>query len=197
MLQLFHKILCSKNFFNFLIIINFWGTLYGFYWYFGQFAETPVYFWPFVANSPLSVLYVLLVLILFRLGRRFSFLEGLAYFGLIKHGLWTVAIITHYQLAGHIYPENFLLWFGHAGMALQAALLWYRFGLALSLRQAVAISAWYFFDDYLDYVVGIHPRVDPVISFVAIRSLAVGFTIVLSAIILYTALRQRKPGCQG
>ncbi len=192
MRQLFDKTLSSSWFLDALIIINFFGTLYGFYWYFGQFAETPVYFWPFVANSPLSVLYVLIVLILFRTGRRFSLLEGLAYFGLIKHGLWTVAVITQYQLTGNIYPENFFLWFGHAGMALQAVLLWYRFGLPLSIPQAAAVTSWYFFNDYLDYVVGIHPRVDPVISFASIRNLAVGYTAVLSVIILTAAIRRRK-----
>lgn len=191
MRQLFYETIGRRWFLTALIVINFSGTLYGFYWYRGQFAETPVYLWPFVANSPLSVLYILTVLILFRMGRRFGLLEGLAYFGLIKHGLWTVAVITQYQLAGNIYPENFFLWFGHAGMALQAVLLWYRFGLPLTVLQAAAVSAWYFFNDYLDYVVGIHPWVDPVISFVTIRNLAVGYTAVLSVIILTTAIRWR------
>ncbi|MBS4023204.1 MAG: DUF1405 domain-containing protein [Dethiobacter sp.] len=192
MRKLLSSLINSSWFFNSLLFINFFGTIYGFYWYESQFAVTPLYFWPFVANSPLSVLYIFIVLILFKQRKRSAFWEGLAYFGLIKHGLWTVVIVTVNHLAGNIYPENFLLWFGHAGMALQAVLFWYYFGLPLSLFQAAAISGWYIFNDYLDYVVGIHPYVDPVVSIVMIRNMAVSFTAVLSALYLFTALRRKN-----
>jgi uncharacterized membrane protein YpjA len=179
-------------FYNALLLINFFGTIYGFYWYAGQFAATPLYLWPFVANSPLSVLYFFIVLVLITMGKRSPFWEGLAYFGLIKHGLWTVVIITIYQLAGNIYPENFLLWFGHALMALQAVLFWYYFGLPISLLQAAAISGWYLFNDYLDYVVGIYPYVDPIISAALLRNLALSYTATLTILYFLTALRREK-----
>ena len=100
---------------------------------------------------------------------------------------------TLYHLGGNYYPENFFLWFGHASMAMQAVLFWYYFGLPLSLGQAVAISGWYIFNDYLDYVVGIFPWVDTtVVSVAVIRNLAVTYTLVLTVIFLYTALHHRS-----
>jgi uncharacterized membrane protein YpjA len=192
MRKILHSIFSSTWFYVALLIINFFGTLYGFYWYRSQFITTPVYLWPFVPNSPLAVLYFFVVLILMLKRKRSSFWEGLAYFGLIKHGLWTVAIITLYHLAGNYYPENFFLWFGHGSMALQAVLFWYYYGLPLSLGQAAAISGWYIFNDYLDYVVGIYPWVDTaVVSVTVIRNLAVTYTLVLTVLFLCTALKHR------
>lgn len=184
----------NRWFFSALLVINFFGALYGFWWYRDQFAATPVYMWPFVPNSPLAVLYFFLVLILFLRQKRFAALEGLAYFGLIKHGMWTVAIISLYQLRGFHYPENIFLWAGHLGMALQAVLFWIYFGLPLRFSQAAAIAAWYFFNDFLDYVVGIHPRVDTAaVSVETVRTLAVGYSIILAAIYLYSAARYPFP----
>lgn len=186
---LFHNHL----FFYSLLIINFFGTLYGFYWYYPQFAETPVYLWLFVPNSPITVMYFFIVLVLILYKKRSAFWEGLAYFGLIKHGLWTVVIITLYELSGRSDPENFMLWFGHGCMALQAILFWTYFGLPLRFSQAMGISAWYVLNDYLDYVVGIHPRVDAsVVSIPTIRALALSYTLVLTIIYLYTAWRHSK-----
>lgn len=176
-----------------LLVINFLGTIYGFWWYRGQFAETPLYLWPFVPNSPLSVLYILIALLFFKNKKRSPFWEAMAYFGLIKHGLWTVAIITVYHFTGRAYPENFLLWTGHLGMALQAVLFWAYYGLPLSYPLAAGISLWYFFNDYLDYVVGIHPRVDTgAISVAAIRGLALTYSVVLALTYLYTAWRHHS-----
>ncbi len=193
MRKFLQKFFLSAWFYNALLLINIYGTLYGFYWYAGQFSATPLYFWPFVANSPLAVLYIFIVIALLKLGRRSVFLEGMAYFGLIKHGLWTVFIVTVYQLQGNIYPENYLLLSGHAAMALQGILFWHYFGLPLSFPQAAAISAWYIFNDYLDYVVGIYPRVDlTVVSFATIRNMALTYTAVLTILYFLSALKTYK-----
>lgn len=190
MRRLLQPFLENKLFIYGLLVINFFGTAYGFYWYSGQFVETPLYFWPFVPNSPLSSLWFFFVLLLILKKRRAPFLEGLAYVGLIKHGLWTVVIVSAYGLSGLLYAENYLLWFGHAGMALQAVLFWYYFGLPLLYTQAAAISGWYLFNDYLDYVVGIYPRVDTtIISLAVVRGFAFGFTITLTILCFYTAWR--------
>lgn len=191
--KILHPIFRSTWFYAALLFSNFFGTLYGFYWYRGQFITTPVYLWPFVPNSPLTVLYFFIVLTLLVRRKRSTFWEGLAYFGLIKHGLWTVAIITMYQLAGNYYPENFLLWFGHGAMALQAVLFWYYYGLPISLGQVAAISGWYIFNDYLDYGVGIFPWVDTaIISVAVLRNMAVTYTVVLTVLFLCTSLRHRS-----
>ncbi|MDW7651650.1 MAG: DUF1405 domain-containing protein [Bacillota bacterium] len=193
MRQYLRPFLSNRYFFYALLLVNFFGTLYGFWWYKGQFAATPPYLWLFVANSPLSVMYFFIVLVLFLYKKRSTFWEGLAYFGLIKHGLWTVAIITIYELAGRTSPDNFLLWFGHGLMALQAVLFWIYYGLPLRFSHAAGISAWYLFNDYLDYVVGIHPRVDTtVIPVSTIRTLAITYSIILTLLYLHTAWHHQR-----
>lgn len=193
MRKLLHPVFRSNWFYIVLLFNNLFGTLYGFYWYLDQITTSPVYMWPFIPNSPLTVLYFFIVLILLIRKKRSPFMEGLAYFGLIKHGLWTVAIVTLYQMGANYFPENLMLWFGHAYMALQAILFWYYFGLPLSLGQAVAISGWYIFNDYLDYVVGIFPWVDTgVVSVAFIRNMAVTYTLALTVLFLCTALKHRS-----
>lgn len=178
-----------------LLAGNISGALYGFYWYAGQFAVTPFFLWPFVPNSPLAVLYFTLSLLFLRRGRRSPLFEGLAYFGLIKHGSWTVAIIILYWLAGSSRPDNLWLLAGHAVMALQAVLAWHYFGLPLTPRQAAAVSAWYLFDDYLDYVVGIHPWIDQsLVSIAEVRTVALALSIVLTAAYLLSSRHKRIRG---
>lgn len=178
----------SRLFFFSLLAINFFGTLYGFWWYRNHFMASPYYMWPFVPNSPLTVLYFFIVLVLFLQNKRSTFWEGLAYFGLIKHGLWTVAIITLYHFAGDRSPDNFMLWAGHAGMALQAVLFWVYYGLPLRFSHAVGIAGWYLFNDYLDYVIGIHPYVNTsLIDIGTVRGISLTYSVVLTAIFFYTA----------
>jgi uncharacterized membrane protein YpjA len=188
-----NKLFSWRPFFYILLAINLYAAIYGFWWYRHQFAETPYILWPFVPNSPIPVLYFFFVLIFLLRGKRSPLLEGLAYFGLIKHGLWTVAIITVYQLTGRIYPENFMLWGGHLAMAIQAVLFWTYYGLPLTFPIASIIAGWYFFNDYLDYVVGIYPRVDTAaISVASIRTLALTYSAVLTIAFFYTAWRRKR-----
>jgi uncharacterized membrane protein YpjA len=174
-----------------LLVGNISGTLYGFYWYAGQFAVTPLFLWLFVPNSPLAVLYFTLSLLFLRRGCRSPLLEGLAYFGLIKHGSWTSIIIILYWLAGSSRPDNLWLLAGHGVMVLQAILAWHYFGLPLTTRQAVAVSAWYLFDDYLDYVIGIHPWIDQsLVSITVVRTVALTLSVSLTAAYLLASHRK-------
>ncbi len=117
----------------------------------------------------------------------------MAYFGLIKHGLWTVAIISTYYLTGRTHPENILLWAGHLAMAMQAVLFWLYFGLPLTYPMAGEIAGWYLFDDFLDYVIGIHPYIDTsAISLATVGGLAVTYSAILTGAYLFTAWRHKK-----
>ncbi|MBS3885903.1 MAG: DUF1405 domain-containing protein [Dethiobacter sp.] len=180
-------------FFYILLAANFFGSLYGFWWYRHQFMETNYLLWLFVPNSPMAILYFFFALLFFLRGKRSVFWEGLAYFGLIKHGLWTVAIITSYYFAGHTHPENILLWAGHLAMALQAVLFWLYYGLPLTYPLAAGIAGWYLFDDFLDYVVGIHPYIDTsAISLTAVRGFAVTYSVLLAGAYFFTAWRHKN-----
>jgi uncharacterized membrane protein YpjA len=182
-----------QPFFYVLLAVNLYGAVYGFWWYRSQFALTPVYLWPFVPNSPLAVFYFIIVLLYLLQGKRTPFWEGMAYFGLIKHGLWTVAIIWAYELAGRSDPENIFLWSGHLGMALQAVLFWAYYGLHPSYLLATGITGWFMFNDYLDYVTGIYPGVDTsVIGFTTVRALALAYTVILGAGYFYFAWRRSR-----
>lgn len=191
-------LLTRKPLLYLLIAVNLYGAVYGYWWYRRQFAQTPLYLWLFVPNSPLPVTYFLVVLVLFLRRRRSPFWEGLACFGLIKHGLWTVAIISVYHFTGRIYPENIFLWTGHLGMALQALLFWYAFGLHLSLPLAAGISGWYLFNDYLDYGVGIHPAVDTAaISLAAVAAMSLIYSAILTIAYIISARKTQKRSRYG
>lgn len=191
--KLLNLLFSWRPFFYVLLILNFFGALYGFWWYRGQLQETHYLLWPFVPNSPLAVLYFFIALLFFLHGKRSVFWEGLAYFGLIKHGLWTVAIITAYKLAGHTNLENILLWTGHFGMALQAMLFWTYYGRPLSYPLAAGIVSWYLFNDFLDYIVGIHPQVDTsVINLTTVQGFAITYSLLLAGAYLFAAWRHRK-----
>ncbi|MCR3923544.1 MAG: DUF1405 domain-containing protein, partial [Firmicutes bacterium] len=193
MRHLFKSLFDARIFYIILLVINFVGIIWGFWWYRPQFTQTPLYLWLFLPNSPLAVLYFFIVLLLLRKGMRAPLWEGLAYFGLLKHGFWTVVIISIYYLGGSRQFENILLWGGHLGMALQAVIFWIYFGLPLRCSQAITIAGWYFFNDYLDYGVGIYPRVDTTyVSVATIRGLSISFSIIISIIMLISVWKRQK-----
>ena len=58
-----YPILGNRYFLWLLLIVNIFGTIYGYYWYGWQLAETPTIFLPFVPDSPTASLFFVIVLI--------------------------------------------------------------------------------------------------------------------------------------
>lgn len=139
-----------------LIAANLCGTVYGFWWYHEQLRETPVGYWPLVPDSPGSTLLFSLFLVAVARGRRQPLLESVAYASSLKYGLWTPVVWAHFWLVtGEASFESVHLTLSHLGMALEALLF------ARVYRPArpypLVAGAWLVFNDYMDYVRGLHP----------------------------------------
>jgi len=139
-----------------LFIVNLLGTIYGYYWYKQQLLETPLYWWPFVPDSPTASLFFCFVLLAYLLGRKWPLLEAFAGVTLFKYGIWaTVMIIWTGLLGGELYWEHYMLIFSHLGMAVQALLFipYYTF----KAYHLGVVAIWTLSNDVLDYTVGIFP----------------------------------------
>lgn len=178
-----------------LFIVNFLGTIYGYYWYKNQLADTPLHLWPFVPDSPTASLFFTLVLLAFLLGRKWPLLEALAAITLFKYGIWaTVMILWSTALGAPLYFEHYMLMTSHLGMALQAIL--YAGYYSFKLKHLAIAACWTLLNDTLDYTLGIFPWIHrslhPYLGFVA------GFTVSLSVIsillVYFLVLYKRKSG---
>jgi len=147
-------------------VINLVGIVYGFYYYRDQFAGTPWFFWLFVPDSPLAVLWAELALLAYWLKRPSATLEALGYVGNVQVGLWTVYVLLAYApsfgtldfLSGGTLSLNTILLVGHAGMAALALILLE--GLRQRREAGLSRVAWvgiavaityYLVNDALDY----------------------------------------------
>lgn len=162
-----------------LLVVNLLGTIYGFIWYGDQLAETPVFLRPFVPDSPTGSGLFTLVLLTYLMGRHFPVLEALAGITNFKYGVWAVAIIVAgWMLGNEIRWTDIMLIISHAGMAIESV-LYARF-YKLSLLPIGITALWTLNNDFLDYVIPIHPWLpsvlDPYEGFVGL------FTVLLSLI---------------
>ncbi|SMB91513.1 Uncharacterized membrane protein YpjA [Thermanaeromonas toyohensis ToBE] len=145
-----------------LLIINFLGSLYGYYWYYEQLLATPWPWWIFTPDSPLSTSLFTLTLALLLLGKGASVksvkevLGLLACAALIKYGLWAVVVIGDYWIRGaSVTLVEALLFLSHLGMAAQGYLFLRHW--PFYLWQGLLTGAWLILNDYVDYILGWHP----------------------------------------
>lgn len=139
-----------------LVVINLLGSCYGYYWYREQLAATPVYFWPFVPDSPLSTTLLALALLVRQGGAGSLLFQTVAFTASIKYGIWAVLLISHYwQSGGPVALTEGALWLSHLGMAAQGAI--YLRGLRPEPGVILLTGAWMAVNDLLDYGLGLHP----------------------------------------
>lgn len=149
-------LLTHRAFLTLLLIINFLGTIYGYYWYRYQLDITEPKFYIFVPDSPTASLFFCFAIVGWLLGKHFKLMEVLALITLIKYGLWAVVmnLLTLY-VAGDIGIDGWMLVFSHFMMAVQAVLYLpkYRFNFG-----HIAVAAiWTLHNDVIDYVFGQMP----------------------------------------
>ena len=152
--QLFIKgwyLLTHRAFLILILIINFLGTIYGYYWYRYQLASTEPIFFIFVPDSPTASLFFCFAIVGWLLGKNFKLMEVLALITLIKYGLWAVVmnLLTLVE-AGSIGPDGWMLVFSHFMMAVQAVLYLpkYRF----DFWHIIIAAIWTLHNDVIDYV---------------------------------------------
>ncbi len=139
-----------------LVVINLLGAGYGYYWYHEQLAATPVLFWLFVSDSPLSATLFALALLLRGNSPLKLLFQVIAFTAVIKYGLWAIAIITHYwALYGNVGYIEIMLWVSHLGMAAEGII----FLKTLRFERVIGYIAglWMLINDIMDYAARLHP----------------------------------------
>ena len=147
-----------------LFVINFFGTIYGYYWYRFQLAETPWYFYIFVPDSPTASLFFTIFLFVYLQGKKLPLIEALAMITLMKYGIWAVVmnILTLIQDGGLDWT-GYMLIASHGLMAVQALL--YVSLYTFKLRHLVVASIWTLHNDVIDYLYGMMPTYGSLSSF--------------------------------
>lgn len=149
-------LLTHQSFLWLLLLINFLGTIYGYYWYNGQLSQTEAKFYIFVPDSPTASLFFCFVLVAWLMGKNWRLVEALALITLVKYGLWAVVMNLWTNVeSGPIGPLGWMLIGSHFAMAVQAVLYIpkYRFNFI-----HIAIAAiWTLHNDVIDYVFGQMP----------------------------------------
>nr|WP_134698995.1 DUF1405 domain-containing protein [Ammoniphilus sp. YIM 78166] len=147
-----------------LIVINFLGSIYGFYWYKDQLEQTsPVWLRIFVPDSPTGSILFTFFLIALLIGRSIPTLEAFAAVTNFKYGVWAVAVIIGgWAMGGTKQWTDYMLMFSHAGMAIES-LLYAKF-YTIRFRHILAVGIWTTWNDWMDYMLGIHPWLPRVLN---------------------------------
>ncbi|MFC4557373.1 DUF1405 domain-containing protein [Virgibacillus kekensis] len=149
-------ILTDKTFLIGLFIINLLGTLYGYYWYRFQLADTPDIFLIFVPDSPTASLFFTIFLLFFIFGKHVPYIEALAIITLFKYGIWAVVMNLFTLIVdGYIGWVGYMLMISHGAMAVQGLLYapYYR----IKMRHIMFAAVWTLHNDVIDYVFEMMP----------------------------------------
>ncbi|NDI34377.1 DUF1405 domain-containing protein [Chengkuizengella sediminis] len=180
-----------------LFIINFLGTIYGYYWYKNQLiytmSEYSNWFIFVVPDSPtaslfftLSILYLLLDE--YTNSKKRGFLRGiievLGVVTSVKYGIWAVVMIFAAAAQGDAMVwQDWMLTVSHLGMAAEAILFIRFFGF--KLIHIVPVAIWTLFNDFVDYKYYVFPWLPNELEddLLAIQV----FTIILSILSIFTS----------
>jgi len=157
MVSHFFYLLKSKPFLVLLLLINIPGTIYGYYWYGWQLADTEPIFLLFVPDSPTASLFFCFVLLAFLFNKNWPLMEGLAAVTLFKYGIWAVVMNALVMIeTNQLSPIAIMLILSHLGMAIEGLLFtpFYK----IKRWHLVAVAIWTLHNDVIDYVFGQMPR---------------------------------------
>lgn len=152
-----YPLIANRSFLILLLIVNIAGTIYGYYWYGWQLADTPKIFLPFVPDSPTASLFFCIVLIAFLFKKNWPFVEALAIVTLFKYGIWAVVMnILVYVVQGELDPAGYMLMVSHFAMAVEGILFapFFRF----KWKHLIVAAIWVLHDVVIDYVFFMMPR---------------------------------------
>jgi uncharacterized membrane protein YpjA len=152
-----YAFLANRNILLLLLVVNILGTLYGYYWYGWQLAETPTKFLIFVPDSPTASLFFVFVLIAFLLKKNWGLIETMAIVTLFKYGIWAVVMnLLVLVETGELDWVSYMLIGSHLAMAIQGILYapFYR----IKLWHIIVTAIWTLHNDVIDYVFMMLPR---------------------------------------
>ena len=151
-----YGILGNRTFLWILLMINIFGTVYGYVWYEGQLKVTPPIFIPFVPDSPTASLFFCIAIIGWLLGRNFGLFEALAIVSLFKYGVWAVVMnLLTFMVEGYVSLIAVMLILSHAAMAIEGVLYapFYR----VKPWHLVVAAIVVLHNEIIDYVFGMMP----------------------------------------
>lgn len=143
--------LTNRYFLVILFIVNLLGTIYGYYWYRFQLADTEPIFLIFVPDSPTASLFFTIVIFGYLINRQWPLIEALAIITLFKYGVWAVVMnFLTFGVTGEMSAVAWMLILSHAAMAVQGLLYapFYR----MKVWHIVLAAVWTFHNDVIDYV---------------------------------------------
>ena len=144
-------LLAQKNFLILLLLINLFGTIYGYLWYGSQLEITPTIFIPFVPDSPTATLFFTIFLLFFIFGKNVPYIEALAVTSLFKYGVWAVAMnLLTLLVNGELVWQGYMLIGSHAAMAIQGLLYIPYYKIKLKHLTVAAIVLLH--NEIIDYV---------------------------------------------
>lgn len=196
-----------------IFITNLAGTVYGYEWYWLQLVDTaqnmPLWYLPFVPDSPTASLFFTCSLLYLLLDRNRSnpsslaaparkkhlrsFVEAFALITSFKYGIWAVSMIRYDAFLGEpLVWQDWMLTVSHLGMAAEALLFarFYRFGLG-----AIALTAiWVFWNDFMDYQRGVFPSLPKILipHLNGIEIFTYGLSVISISIALFCYIKRSK-----
>lgn len=162
------------------------GTLFGFYYYLGQFEITPLYLWFFVPDSPFFTFMYVIILFFYLFGMRSNTFDVFTFIGLNKVGIWTIFVLFwnyNYYFSPDTRDFRFVILLLHAGMILVALTLLKEMR-KLKLRGYLLIFGFFVVSDFFDYFIGTHPII-PEQSINVVMWVTFALTIMTSALTFY------------
>jgi uncharacterized membrane protein YpjA len=187
-----YAILGNKHFLWMLLVINVFGTVYGYYWYVPQLVNTPAIFLPFVPDSPTASLFFVFVLIAFLLKKNWPLMEALAIVTLFKYGIWAVIMnLLVLNVTGNLHWTGYMLMASHFAMAVEGMLYapFYRFRFwHLAIAAIIALH-----NEIIDYVFMMMPNYQQLDLFInEIGYFTFWLSILSIGIAYYLGLRKKR-----
>lgn len=183
-----------------LLVVNFLGSLYGFYWYWPQLQETPLWQWLIVPDSPGSTFLLCIWLALMLAGADWrsgpmQWLGAVAFVANMKYGLWTAIVLPQAGLKFGWQFDFVHLSISHAGMWVQGIIFSRFYPPALGPAAGALVFMW--FQDLVDYAVPAfmtHPTLPYQSEFAFARNTAVALSSIWGLYLVGQAVfdRQRR-----
>lgn len=149
-------LLTSKMFLVVLLLINIFGTIYGYIWYGSQLADTKPIFLIFVPDSPTATLFFCFAIIGWLLNQHWRIFEALALVTLVKYGLWAVVMnLLTLKEIGSIGWMGWMLVCSHFLMAVQGLLYIPKYDF--KWLHLIITAIWTLHNDAIDYLFGQMP----------------------------------------
>lgn len=162
------------------------GTLFGFHYYQGQFAISPVHLWFFIPDSPFFTLMYVIVLVLYSSGIRSNAFDVFTFIGLNKVGIWTIFVLFwnfDYYFSPQTRDFRIIILLLHIGMILVSLTLLKEMS-RLDKKGYLLIFSFFVLSDIFDYVLNTHPII-PAESIPVVGWVTFTLTILTSSITFY------------